>query len=651
MPRTHISPWDEGPLAQRRIQKIDPHSLTVIEKKHIQKLMTVDGILAKDLSEYYGPTCSYFRSLAFKKRHYKMINANKGQPPILAEEDKPEVEAFLKKKKKKLAATEEEFKKHLQGLHDKRCRAAGRAPKKKVISKSFMRKLRKDFIKKGKGQSKTPARDAAMSDPRNMYAEYIALACLQEGIDPNLIINFDATQYFISDDGVIRKLIWLKTDSDTPASYLSDGCLGLFLKAYLVGAASGIVAPMVLNIAMEDMDADDFKVIKVQGMSHVPAPGQYGYLAFTKTRGCNDKFYQWFYSNVILPFVHQQREDLQLGTIENGKWTNDSMKALVSSDGEQIQIRNIFTNEILKEFEDELAAALKHASSISEATNAWDACNYFKASKKRTKTQIDEALKKGKHAIGRIMDQELFKLFPSLEKAKRDKVCDAVVTVIVAAQKTLNLDSVTTGFKKTGQYPLDFQVKMGTCKTDITSDHYDNMFNNIGHFVDIFKREGRITEAEFDEKNIIRFDDDRAKSGKEKDQRVLHQQRTVQLNNKETIVRFNSYQTRAELAAIPRTELQQVKADQKKALADAKLAAVALAKKQKLDIAELKKKTIEANRAARNMKASNKAIKAKQPTITKVTKVAKKTLANKATNKTPVEIVSSKGRKIKVSNK
>ena len=66
----------------------------------------------------------------------------------------------------------------------------------------------------------------------------------------------------------------------------------------------------------------------------------------------------------------------------------------------------------------------------------------------------------------------------------------------------------------------------------------------------------------------------------------------------------------------------------------------------KLDTAELKKKTIETNRAARNIKASNKAIKAKQPTITKVTK-AKITLANKATDKTPVEIVSSKGRKIK----
>ena len=179
------------------------------------------------------------------------------------------------------------------------------------------------------------------------------------------------------------------------------------------------------------------------------------------------------------------------------------MKALVTSDGEQIQIRNIFTYEILMKFEDELAAALKHSCQCSESTKAWDAANYFKASKKRTKTQIEESIKKGKNAIGRIIEQLLHGNFPGVDKGKRDKICDAVVTVIVAAQKTLNLDSVTTGFKKTGQYPLDFQVKIGTYKAEISAEHYYNMFNNIDHFVAIFKRAGRITEAEFDEKILL----------------------------------------------------------------------------------------------------------------------------------------------------
>ena len=566
MVRSTDCTWDEGPIASRRIKAINVHTLSVAEKRHFGMLINDKLASAANLSKFYSIGRKFLNKLAHKVRKNQPIRDTVGAQSIIDNRNLPKVKEFLRERKRNETATREDLKDFLAKDYEEQCDKEDLAPSRNIkCSDSWFRKQKKRLLSTGKGQTKTKARYEAKRDPRNAYSEYIGLKTLQEGLDPNLIANFDATQYYYNPDGEIKKLVWLKDDNDSPASYESSGGLGMFVKCYLLGTATGIVAPMVCCLAIKEMGDEEFIVEKIMGMSHTPAAGQFGYICFAKTRGCNAAFYRWYYSNVVIPFIDQQRLDNDLGKKDvYGHWTDDSMKALVTSDGEAIQIAGVFEDEILAALEFAKVQMGKHSASASDTTNCWDATNYCKASKKRSLQSINKHVKIGKEGIGRKIDDVLTRVIHFVTKARRDFICDAIIKIIVASQQTINLDSAISGFGITGQWPLDYKKKMATCSTKLSAAQNKNCIANVDHFCEIFKRNGKITEDEYDAKNIVRVDDDRTKQGLLKHQRVLHQHRFEQLNSKKTIEEFNAKQTAKVYAAVPRTELALLKKQQKK---------------------------------------------------------------------------------------
>ena len=106
-------------------------------------------------------------------------------------------------------------------------------------------------------------------------------------MNPTLVSIFDAIQYYLGSVGELKKLVWLKEDSDTsdtPASYLTSGSLGILCKCYFLGNAVGITAPPVSISAIEDMKKVEFRRFEVPDMSHIAGTGQIGHLCFAKTR-------------------------------------------------------------------------------------------------------------------------------------------------------------------------------------------------------------------------------------------------------------------------------------------------------------------------------------------------------------------------------
>jgi dsDNA-specific endonuclease/ATPase MutS2 len=173
---------------------------------------------------------------------------------------------------------------------------------------------------------------------------------------------------------------------------------------------------------------------------------------------------------------------------------------------------------------------------------------------------------------------------------------------------------------------------------------------------------GYFTEEQFDEKNIVRVDDDRTKKGLKKDKRVLHQQRFRLLNDKKTIDFFNANVQRKEFAAVPRTELAKLILKQKD---DAKNAEKARKAQDAIDRADLrdaqkaqamrdkeqkklkKKAPVKATKAP--VKVSAKAISAAKTPA----KVSAKTpkLASVIPTKPVLTKTSSKGRQITIKQK
>ena len=169
----------------------------------------------------------------------------------------------------------------------------------------------------------------------------------------------------------------MKEDPHRPVTCASaeSGDMGLFIKSYTIGSAAGFMGPMVLVLADDTLGEDEFKSYKVTGISHVSDAYDYGYVVLTKTRAGNRQFYRWYLNNILCAYVDDVRTANLLG----------ESRAFVSTDGESIQIDTFMEEDSANRLEASLIYQGKHSASYSAKGNAWDAGNYFKSTKKRTK--------------------------------------------------------------------------------------------------------------------------------------------------------------------------------------------------------------------------------------------------------------------------
>lgn len=102
--------------------------------------------------------------------------------------------------------------------------------------------------------------------------------------DAAMCFNWDATQYCVDAEGHAT-IVKCRGDDERPATALSAGGLGFAIKYYHFHNAAGDMAPMVLIIADDTMEENEFFVQEVAGLSHTQLVDSTGYLVFTKTCG------------------------------------------------------------------------------------------------------------------------------------------------------------------------------------------------------------------------------------------------------------------------------------------------------------------------------------------------------------------------------
>ena len=80
---------------------------------------------------------------------------------------------------------------------------------------------------------------------------------------------------------------------------------------------------------------------------------------------------------------------------------------------------------------------------------------------------------------------------------------------------------------------------MGRCKREISGRDMDHMQELLPNMVEIFRSTGKVTEAQMDAANILSVNDE-ATNGRPKDDRPLHQQRSVIMNSEDCIAQYQS---------------------------------------------------------------------------------------------------------------
>ena len=146
-------------------------------------------------------------------------------------------------------------------------------------------------------------------------------AILKFGLVIYLLVNYDATQFIISNYNAVKQTVMISEEYKPPKGSTpvkappqsKSSSLDYGIKWFCIAGGGGQQCPeLVFLIADPNMDKDDFKFYDVKHLSGAATAGARGYVCFTKTRGGNEKFFKWLNTGVVLPFIEMLKD--QFGT-------------------------------------------------------------------------------------------------------------------------------------------------------------------------------------------------------------------------------------------------------------------------------------------------------------------------------------------------
>ncbi len=282
-------------------------------------------------------------------------------------------------------------------------------------------------------------------------------------------------------------------------------------------------------VADKSMGPEECEIYPIMGLTHTALSGIEGYLAVTATRAANLKFFNWYYENIVLPFVDSSRAYVSLAK-------RDQSFYLVA-DGEEIQLRPVDDDKLANKFDEAKIDFVKGPASCTDTIcNACDRSNIFKAAKKVSKsTDIEIAADEEDGSLKDLIYEILTKKHPNIGPSRSNVLSRGLVTVVRSLAHVVTPSIVANGFKRIGMYPLDIRETLANCEKDVLDSLGPNRLNEIidkiptvaMHFMN--DEEGQLTERDMDLEGIPRFETDDRRS-LEKDQRVQSHQRAVVLN-------------------------------------------------------------------------------------------------------------------------
>lgn len=410
-----------------------------------------------------------------------------------------------------------------------------------VFSKSSRQRYSESLsIQATKGQAKTKARLRAEADPRNFITMAAMMSVFSPLTAPELLSNFDATQYSLCDDSN-DVVVVIKGESSGQKQFESVGTTGIAIKHYHYHNASGMVAPPVFLAADETMADHEFEVHEVLDLTTSQSPGQKGYLCFAKTRNANQGFYRWLLKDVVLPFVTICRG---VGEDEYKYDDGSQMRAMVYCDGEEVQIRELQTPEMIALLADNLVDFGKTPASCSGKCQSSDVSYFFKGVKKFLQlidTHEWESPRLRDRLKALVKDRKM-------TDSHKVKTVEGLQKIIYALKSVISRHVVADGYRMCGQHPFSFEKVLTTCTRPYSVREWTVILEKRGDLEALMESNGRITEKEMDDLGIVNENYHDTHNGVVRDERPLQNQRACIMTSEATRANYKDYH-RKRLAA------------------------------------------------------------------------------------------------------
>lgn len=390
-------------------------------------------------------------------------------------------------------------------------------------------------------QLKTHARIAAEADPRNSFSMGIMNKAFSDNLLSSMIFNWDATQYGISPD---KDEICIYAKGKDMGSLTSESGGGTYLsvKHYHLHNANGIVAPPVFILADDSMEVEEFIWHECNELATSTDVNGRAYLCRCRTRNANAAFYKWFGTDIVAPFVANVREHSRCQYPDK-----TPMRAFVTCDGEQEQIKVFQEDAMLKVFEDCLVDFGKIAASCSGSHQSSDVSPLFMAIKKKLQAVAETNYKSVLifEGVKEVLAESGY------SSAMKSKIIESLQKIVKTIRSVMTAEMVIAGYERTGQFPVNFAKAMHQSTYTYDVKEWDLITGAVDKATAIFRLRGELTEAEMDALEIPSVKDTQADK-RPKDERMLHQQRAVIMNSADCIAKYKNHYAKKELAVVER---------------------------------------------------------------------------------------------------
>lgn len=251
-----------------------------------------------------------------------------------------------------------------------------------------------------------------------------------------------------------------------------DDQLGFYVKSYLQISKGAIVGPLVFVFADPSLEDTALTVIEVLGLTLNHGASRAGFICFTSTRGGNTAFYDWLIQTPIKAFVEELKAQ-----------EDKCYHVLYSTDGEDIQLDGFARNNaVLKSLD---VIYLKGSASCSALSNALDAGNIHKGSKKISKCAPWSEILRGRATLQLRIDTLLASHCSHLALQRRNLITDSSIRIQHALTRITTKDIIDSSFDKAGQRGPDFLTdKMRNCTAIIPTVESDRLREKFPVFVE-----------------------------------------------------------------------------------------------------------------------------------------------------------------------
>ena len=378
----------------------------------------------------------------------------------------------------------------------------------KQLSDTSLRKIIKTLdLRIGNADPVTKNRNVAHLDVRSFITFAAAALLVSKMCKPELIINMDSTQLACmpTKEKKIKSVYRTRAIVQEPSfqqpiavqEVQGTKLTQFYIKTFHIISAGGYSAEPIYVLADENLATGAMEIFKVPGLGMSTLPENYGYVIFSKHRGCCASFYKWIYTEIVPSFVKR---------ISAAKAYDADETAYFQIDGESPQVSNLLDEDTRCVLQESNIIVGKAPAATSAWTQPLDAGHIFLAAKTTSRGKSAKYKVFGKNILSRL--DHLFANRKGFAPSQLgDKARESILRAQYCFHSALRTQSILDSFSVVGLHDIhtgtfNLETIQRQFPSVVTKENELTIGEKLAFFSRVLEEKGEITDEDMDRAGI-----------------------------------------------------------------------------------------------------------------------------------------------------